>query len=36
MIKALPILMDELKARGFALVGLDEMELVEPKTWPES
>jgi hypothetical protein len=24
-----------MKARGFAPVGLDEMELVDPKTWPE-
>ncbi len=36
MIEALPRLMDELKARGFALIGLDEMELVDPKTWPKS
>jgi peptidoglycan/xylan/chitin deacetylase (PgdA/CDA1 family) len=31
MIEALPKLIDELQARGFALVGLDEMELLEPK-----
>ncbi|MCC7354805.1 MAG: polysaccharide deacetylase family protein [Anaerolineae bacterium] len=33
MIEALPPLIDALQARGFALVGLDEMELVEPVTW---
>jgi peptidoglycan/xylan/chitin deacetylase (PgdA/CDA1 family) len=36
LIEALPRLIDELQARGFALVGLDEMELVEPRPWPES
>jgi peptidoglycan/xylan/chitin deacetylase (PgdA/CDA1 family) len=36
MLAALPKLIDELKARGFALVGLDEMELVDPKVWPVS
>jgi len=30
MISALPQLIDELKSRGYSLVGLDEMELVEP------
>lgn len=30
MILALPKLIDELRGRGYALVGLDEMELVEP------
>jgi peptidoglycan/xylan/chitin deacetylase (PgdA/CDA1 family) len=34
MIEALPRLIDELHARGFSLVGLDEMELVEPRLWP--
>lgn len=33
MIEALPTLIDEIQARGFSLVGLDEMELVEPKVW---
>lgn len=36
MIEALPKLIDELQARGFALVGLDEMELVDPTMWSES
>ena len=33
MIEALPAIIDGLQARGFQLVGLDEMELVEPVEW---
>lgn len=33
LIEALPGLIDNLQARGYALVGLDEMELVEPIPW---
>jgi len=33
MIEALPAIVDGLQARGFELVGLDEMELVEPIEW---
>ncbi len=33
MIEALPAIVDGLQARGFALVGLDEMELVDPVEW---
>ncbi len=33
MIKALPAIIDGLQARGFELVGLDEMELVDPIEW---
>ena len=33
MIAALPRLIDELKARGYSLVGLDEMELIDPTPW---
>ncbi len=33
MIEALPAIIDGLQARGFELVGLDEMELVDPVTW---
>ena len=33
MIAALPRMIDELHARGFNLVGLDEMELVDPTPW---
>lgn len=36
MIEGLPHMIDELHARGFTLVGLDEMELVDPRQWPES
>jgi peptidoglycan-N-acetylglucosamine deacetylase len=34
LVEALPTLIDTLQARGFSLVGLDEMELVDPRTWP--
>lgn len=33
MIAALPAIVDGLQARGFELVGLDEMELVDPVEW---
>ena len=33
MIEALPAIIDGLHAKGFELVGLDEMELVEPIEW---
>ncbi|MCE2473898.1 MAG: polysaccharide deacetylase family protein [Anaerolineae bacterium] len=33
MIAALPAIVDGLQARGFELVGLDEMELVDPIEW---
>lgn len=33
MIEALPAIIDGLTARGFQLVGLDEMELVDPIEW---
>lgn len=33
MIEALPAIVDGLQARGFELVGLDEMELVDPVEW---
>ena len=33
MIEALPAIVDGLQARGFELVGLDEMELVDPIKW---
>ena len=33
MIEALPAIIDGLQARGYELVGLDEMELVDPITW---
>ena len=33
MIAALPAIVDGLQARGFELVGLDEMELVDPVVW---
>ena len=33
MIEALPAIVDGLQARGFELVGLDEMELVDPIEW---
>lgn len=33
MIEALPAIIDGLHAKGFQLVGLDELELVEPITW---
>jgi len=33
MIEALPAIVDGLQARGFELVGLDEMELVDPILW---
>lgn len=33
MIEALPAIVDGLQERGFELVGLDEMELVDPVTW---
>lgn len=33
MIEALPNIIDGLQARGFELVGLDEMELVDPVEW---
>jgi peptidoglycan-N-acetylglucosamine deacetylase len=33
MIEALPALIDGLQARGFKLVGLDEMEFVDPVEW---
>lgn len=33
MISALPRLIDELKLRGYSLVGLDAMELVDPTPW---
>ena len=33
MIEALPAIIDGLQARGFELVGLDEMELVDPVEW---
>lgn len=33
MIEALPLIIDGLQARGFALVGLDELELVDPIEW---
>ena len=33
MIEALPAIVDGLQARGYALVGLDEMELVDPIEW---
>ena len=35
LVEALPRMIDELQERGFQLVGLDEMELVNPKTWPK-
>ena len=33
MIRALPAIVDGLQARGYELVGLDEMELVDPIAW---
>lgn len=33
MIEALPAIIDGLQAKGYELVGLDEMELVDPITW---
>lgn len=33
MIEALPAIVDGLQAKGYALVGLDEMELVDPIEW---
>jgi peptidoglycan/xylan/chitin deacetylase (PgdA/CDA1 family) len=36
MLEALPIIIDGLRARGFALVGLDEMTLDEPLIWNEA
>lgn len=33
MIEALPAIIDGLQARGYELVGLDEMELVDPVEW---
>ena len=33
MIEALPAIIDGLRARGYELVGLDEMELVDPIEW---
>ena len=33
MIEALPAIIDGLRARGFQLVGLDEMEFVDPVEW---
>lgn len=33
MISALPRLIDELTSRGYNLVGLDDMQLVDPTTW---
>jgi len=33
LIEALPAMIDEFLARGFELVGLDDMELVEPEVW---
>ena len=33
MVEALPAIVDGLQARGFELVGLDEMELVDPIRW---
>ena len=33
LIQALPLLIDEICSRGFELVGLDEMELVDPTVW---
>ena len=33
MIEALPAIVDGLQARGYQLVGLDEMELVDPVEW---
>ena len=33
MIEALPAIVDGLNARGFELVGLDDMELTDPITW---
>ena len=33
LIEALPAIVDGLQARGFELVGLDEMELLDPVEW---
>ena len=35
MIEALPAMIDGLQARGFELVGLDEMEFTDPQEWEQ-
>ena len=35
LVEALPKMIDELQDRGFELVGLEEMELDDPKWWPK-
>jgi hypothetical protein len=36
MIEALPAIIDGLRARGLQLVGLDELELVDPRIWSDT
>jgi hypothetical protein len=36
MLEALPAIIDGLKAKGFTLVGLDEMTLDDPQIWNDA